>query len=596
MNQSKKSITDKSIRLAFQGYMNQIRNDWKVAAPAILLPGIGSIFVFFVPTYVVAKLVGRIAEDPNISPSSFVSYIALVGGTWLLGEAIWRFAFHLEAKTCSRGITRLYNEALEKLLVKDIDFFNNNFAGSLTKNLNAYARNYERFYGTLAFEISPNLIPILFAAVVLSFYSPYLSLALLGMILLTFCISLPFIKKRRKLVAIREASSTQLSGHVADVIGNIQAVKSFATEANEHSKHRHNVWQFITKAKRSWDYQTHVVDMIISPLYVLTNVIGLSIVIFLSKNDSGLSAEAVLITFGYFANATRALFNFNQIYRNMETSLTEGAQFTEYLLDIPKINDPEDPQTLKNLTGAISFENVTFRYEDGEPSLFTDFSLSIPASQKLGLMGRSGGGKTSITKLLLRFVDIDEGAILIDGIDIRNITQKDLRSHIAYVPQDPAMFHRSIADNIRYSHPDAPIEDVIEAAKKAHAHEFIETLPNKYDTLVGERGIKLSGGQRQRVAIARAILKDAPILLLDEATSALDSESEQLIQSALHELMKGRTTIVIAHRLSTIQDMDRIVVLDKGNIVEEGSHTDLLNLDGIYAKLWAHQSGGFLED
>jgi len=218
----------------------------------------------------------------------------------------------------------------------------------------------------------------------------------------------------------------------------------------------------------------------------------------------------------------------------------------------------------------------------------------VAAGTKLGLVGRSGGGKTTITRLLLRFKDVERGQILVGNQSIADISQSSLRKVIAYVPQDPAMFHRTIADNIRFGRPEATDEEVRRAAALAHAAEFVQSLPDGYDTLVGERGIKLSGGQRQRIAIARAILKDAPILILDEATSSLDSESEALIQDALWTLMAGRTAIVIAHRLSTVRRMDSLVVIDGGRIVEQGSHENLLALGGIYASLWSHQSGGFL--
>ncbi len=211
-------------------------------------------------------------------------------------------------------------------------------------------------------------------------------------------------------------------------------------------------------------------------------------------------------------------------------------------------------------------------------------------------MGHSGSGKTTFTRLLLRFSDIDSGTISIDGQNIAYLTQDDLRRHIAYVPQEPILFHRTLAENIAYGQVDASQQEIEAVAQLAHAHDFIANLPDGYDTLVGERGVKLSGGQRQRVAIARAMLKNAPILVLDEATSSLDSESEALIQSALWRLMEGRTAIVVAHRLSTIQKMDRIVVLDEGKIIEQGTHQELLHTKGAYAKLWAHQSGGFIEE
>ena len=231
-----------------------------------------------------------------------------------------------------------------------------------------------------------------------------------------------------------------------------------------------------------------------------------------------------------------------------------------------------------------------------QEALFRGFSLDVQPGERVGLVGPSGGGKTSITKLLLRYMDIQTGAITIDGQDIRSITRDDLHKAISYVPQEPLLFHRSLGENIAYGNPDASLATIKTSAIRAHADQFISNLPNGYNTLVAERGIKLSGGQRQRVAIARAMLKDSPILLLDEATSALDSESEKLIQDALWKLMEGRTAIVIAHRLSTIQRMDRIVVLNNGKIVEEGTHKQLIKQKGTYAGLWAHQSGGFLDE
>ena len=243
-------------------------------------------------------------------------------------------------------------------------------------------------------------------------------------------------------------------------------------------------------------------------------------------------------------------------------------------------------------------DKVTFTHDEGQgDTLFHDFSLTVNPGEKIGLVGSSGSGKTTLTKLLLRFADIDSGEIAIDGQDIAEVTQASLREQIAYVPQEPLLFHRSVRENIAYGRPDATDTEIEKAAKKAGAYDFIVNLQDGFDTLVGERGVKLSGGQRQRIAIARAILKNAPILILDEATSALDSESEALIQKSLETLMKNRTSIVIAHRLSTIAKLDRIIVLENGRIVEDGTHDQLLaKKRGVYAKLWARQSGGFIED
>ena len=252
---------------------------------------------------------------------------------------------------------------------------------------------------------------------------------------------------------------------------------------------------------------------------------------------------------------------------------------------------------IKSGKADIALKVVFFRYsEDPSEAVFESLNLNIPAGQKIGLVGTSGAGKSTLASLLLRFYDIDKGKITIAGKDIAKLTQHSLRKHIAVIPQDTALFHRSLMENIRYGNLGASDEDVIKAAKKAHAHDFIKDLPDQYQTMVGERGVKLSGGQRQRIAIARAILKDAPILILDEATSALDSESEALIQDSLSKLMKGKTVIAIAHRLSTIAKLDRLLVMQKGKIIEDGTHNELLKKKGYYARLWAMQSGGFLKE
>lgn len=268
------------------------------------------------------------------------------------------------------------------------------------------------------------------------------------------------------------------------------------------------------------------------------------------------------------------------------------------VLDEPRLvaDDPDAPE-LKVTEGAIDFEQLSFAYRDaaaGE-SVFDDLTLHVAAGQRVGLVGKSGSGKTTLTKLLLRLDDVQGGRVLVDGQDVSRCTQQSLRRQVAYVPQEALLFHRSIRENIAYGRPNATDEQIREAARLANATEFIDRLPRGFDTMVGERGVKLSGGQRQRVAIARAILTDAPILVLDEATSALDSESEALVQEALENLMRGRTSIVVAHRLSTVAALDRIVVLADGEIVEDGTHTQLVEAGGEYASLWSRQTGAFLE-
>ena len=582
-----------AVRLVLRRYIRQVRRRPAIAVPALLLPGIGDVLVFYAPPLVVARLLGQFARDERLTAAELAPYVLTFAGLWLAGEIIWRIAAVLLARAEVRGMEALYVEAMDELLAKDLAFFQDNFAGSLTKRALGYARRYEDVFDVMSFQVIANAIPLTFVTIVLWTYSPLLVVALLGMLAATFAMVFPLILRRRQLVYVREAASNRLAGHVADSIANAEAVRAFAREPEEASIHAQNVGDYGAKTLRSWDYQNLRVDTLTSPMYVLTNTLGLVIALYTSRG-SGANLEAVFITFSYYAATTRVMWAFNRIYRNLEGALTDAAQFAELLLDPPSVVDaiPADAFVPKDF--GIAFEDVSFRYSRAQSLLFDRFSLRIEAGTKVGLVGRSGGGKTTLTRLLLRFADIEHGAILIGGQRIDLVPQAALRSVIAYVPQDPSMFHRTIADNIRVGRAGASDADVRRAAQLAHAAEFVEALPDGYDTLVGERGVKLSGGQRQRVAIARAILKDAPILVLDEATSSLDSESEKLIQDALWRLMADRTALVIAHRLSTIRRMDELIVLEHGRISERGSHDSLLARGGTYSVLWAHQSGGFL--
>lgn len=328
-------------------------------------------------------------------------------------------------------------------------------------------------------------------------------------------------------------------------------------------------------------------------LAIVFEIVALGVALYLWTNGA-ISAGTIVLLQLYLFSAFETIYNITRQMTRATNALADANTMCE-ILEIPEsVQDPKKPERVQMLKGDISINDITFSYADSS-EVFTNFSLHIPSGQKVGLVGHSGSGKTTITKLLLRFLDVDTGSITIDGQDIRQVTQNDLRSKIAYVPQDPLLFHRSIAENIAYGRPDATHEEIVAVAKRAHAHEFIERLSHGYNTLVGERGVRLSGGERQRIAIARAMIKDAPILILDEATSALDSVSEKHIQEAFTDLMDGRTTIVIAHRLSTIQSMDRIVVFERGAIVEDGTHAALIKKNGVYAHLWKQQSSGFIE-
>ncbi|MEU3978853.1 ABC transporter ATP-binding protein [Streptomyces sp. NPDC026672] len=581
------------VLLALRYYGRELRRLRRLTLPAMLLPALGNIGINYVAPLIVARLVGDIADDRGIDVGSTLPHVFAFAGTLLLAEALWRGGLHCLNRLDALGIEHLYVIGMDELFAKDAAFFHDNFAGSLTKRVLSFASRFEEFVDTLTFSVVGSFVPLLFGAVVLWRYEPLLVVGLLTMIAVTGLLVAPLIRRRQALVNQREEAVARVSGHVADSLMNMDTVRAFAAEEREAAEHRSRVAESRRLSLRSWDYGNLRIDTLVAPMSVLTNGLGLLLAVTLGGGSHGV--EAVVVAFTYYSNATRIMFDFNQIYRRLERSMTEAAQFTELLLKPPTVLDPPVPEPPGPGPADVRFEKVTFAHSGGDP-LFEGLDLDVPGGAKIGLVGRSGGGKTTLTRLLLRMTDIDGGRILVGGQDITRLRQADLRGLMAYVPQDPAMFHRTLRDNIAFARPGATDAEIRRAAEAAHVTEFADALPDGFDTMVGERGVKLSGGQRQRVALARAILRDAPILLLDEATSALDSESEILVQEALWRLMEGRTALVVAHRLSTVAGMDRLVVLDRGRIVEQGTHQQLLDADGAYAKLWQHQSGGFLDD
>jgi ATP-binding cassette, subfamily B, bacterial len=587
------STRKSAVLLALRFYGRELTRRKRISVPAMFLPAFGNIFLFYLAPLVVADLAGRLADGAEASVATLLPHVLAFGGLLLAAEALWRLGVHCLNRTDGHGVENLYVRGMDELLAKDAAFFHDNFAGSLTKRVLSFAARFGDFVDALAFSVFASVVPLAFASVVLWQYDPMLVVTLIVLIAVTGFVIAPLIRRRQKLVDKREAAIARVSGCVADTLSNMATVRAFAAEEREAAEHRGRVAEMRRLAIRSWDYANLRIDTVVSPLSVLTNALGLLLAITLGGGRLGV--EALVVTFAYFTSATRIMFEFNQIYRRLESSLTEAAQFTELLLTGPTVLDPATPEPLRPVRAGVRFERVHFAHPGAAP-LFTGLDLEVRSGTKVGLVGRSGGGKSTLTQLLLRMMDIQSGTIRVGGQDISRLRQADLRSLIAYVPQDPAMFHRTLRENIAFARPGATEAEIREAAAAAHVTEFAEILPEGLDTLVGERGIKLSGGQRQRVALARAILRDAPILLLDEATSALDSESEILIQEALWRIMDGRTALVVAHRLSTVARMDQLVVLDRGQIVEQGTHAELLGHDGVYARLWQHQSGGFLDD
>lgn len=499
----------------------------------------------------------------------------------------------------AKGQAALYRHAYDKLAQHSLSFYSDTFVGSLVSKVNRFVSSFNEFIFTSTYQVLVLVTTVLATIIGLFFFIWQYALVLLVLTIIfivTAFYSSRFMRVRFK---ARAQAYNDISGKLSDSVGNMMAVKTDAKESVERKVLDVAVDTMVEKEFHARKGMVSV-STAYSFISILMKVGALIAAIWSIQAGFG-TAAIVYISLTYTFNLIREIFNINSILRSYYQITGDAADTLEIIQQPVQVLDTTN-RKLKITEPTITFDDISFDHPDNETgdratnALFHNFSLDINARQKIGLVGASGSGKSTLLKLLMRFYDIDEGSISISGKNIAKVTQKSLHESIAYVPQEPLLFHRTVLENISYSRPDATVTEVRAAAQQANAIEFIEKLPKGFNTLVGERGVKLSGGQRQRVAIARALLKDAPILILDEATSALDSESEKLIQDALQKLMKNRTSIVIAHRLSTIAKLDRVLVLKDGNIVEDGSHKTLLAQKGTYAKLWAHQSGGFLEE
>ena len=576
---------------------------WKISEPykhrrnlAIFFAMLTLVVTIFVGPLIIAQLLSIIQHNQLHNAKNLWTLIALYGVSELWSSVIgWRLVLYL-VWTFETAMQRdLYAQCFSKLTNQTLFFHSNKFGGSLVSQTNKLVGAVESFWDTIIWSVLPLVISLVGSIIVLSTLLWQYALFLL-IFSIVFSIVIYYGSKPMAKLTKKEAkASNKLNGQLADVISNVLAVKSSGAEATEQ--------KFFTKTVNSWrDSSLDVmrgflkVSTIYSSINMVIKIGAIAFAVYAAQNDL-VSVASVYLIITYTGSVAHELWNMNGIMRNYNRIIGNANDMVEILQTPTTLIDKSDSK-LKVTSGEISMDKITFTHDEGQgDTLFHDFSLDIKPGEKIGLVGASGSGKTTLTKLLLRFADIDSGKITIDGQDISEVTQASLRAKIAYVPQEPLLFHRSVRENIAYGRPDATDAEIEEAAKKAGAYDFIVGLKDGFDTMVGERGIKLSGGQRQRVAIARAILKDAPILVLDEATSALDSESEALIQKSLETLMKNRTSIVIAHRLSTIAKLDRIIVLKNGKIVEDGSHDELINKKrGVYAKLWARQSGGFIEE
>lgn len=492
----------------------------------------------------------------------------------------------------SKVMKELSNYAFVKLQGHSYRFFANNFQGSLVAKARRFVRSFEALHDSLTFTFWKVILQLAGIFIVLFMIAPSVGIffALWGVIFIGLIILL--VQKKRVYDLRAAAADSRTTGGLADAITGFMNIKMFASILKEADRFEDITDKEEVARRASWNFN-NLIGIIHSTLWVLLEVVGLYLVI-VAWTRGSVSAGTIILVQAYFMTIGNIMWDLRSAIVNSMRAISDASEMVEIFEQKPDILDHEYPEVCRIKKGEIVFDDVSFSYD--KTSIFSNFNLKIEAGEKVGLVGHSGAGKTTITKLLLRFMDVSSGRITIDSQNIARISQDDLRNQIAYVPQDPILFHRSLRENIAYSKPGASEEEIVEAAKRANAHDFISRLPKGYDTFVGERGVKLSGGERQRIAIARAMLKNAPILILDEATNSLDSLSEQCVQEAFWRLMEGKTTIVIAHRLSTVRKMDRIVVLNEGMILEEGGHDQLLERQGSYYDFWNKQVDGLASE
>ena len=470
-----------------------------------------------------------------------------------------------------------------------------NFAGATVRRVSRAMWAYDAISDTLVWFVFPAIFVLAGVTVATAWQWPIIG-AFTGVTIAAFLVS-SYLMARYYIAAatrISNAADTRIGAALADAIGSNATVKAFGAEAREQARFEAVAADWRDKANVTWTRYTNAWILQNLILFVLqAGLVGLVLVEWSRGRASAGDAVFAITAFFLVSGYLRTL---GENIQNLQKGIAEIEDVVAYAADPAGVEDGANAPAFQPGAGAIVFDRVSFGYKNAADALYSDFSLEIAAGETVALVGPTGSGKSTFVKLVQRLYDVDAGVIRNDGQDVRGVTQASLRQSIALVPQDPALFHRALKENIAYARPDAPMELIIDAAKRARAHDFIAKLPLCYDTEVGERGVKLSGGERQRVALARAFLADAPILILDEATSSLEMETERDVQAAMAELKRGRTTIVIAHRLSTVREADRILVFDRGRIVEQGRHAELISARGLYARLNAMSRGELLAD
>ena len=541
------------------------------------------------------QLFDALSTLPQIASSTgpLIKILILIAIMELIHWFFWRISEFSASISASKIIKELSDYCFAYLHKHSLTFFNNNFGGSLTKRVNRFSRSYEAITDRIQYDFIPLFVNVILIVCILTWRNIYIGLGLLAWVLIFTSVNFLFSRYKLPYDLERSSADTATTGILADTITNEINVKLF----NGYGREVKNYGNATEKLRRlrlfTWLMGSGffaIQGLLITILEITLFYVAIKLWVI----DKFTIGDFVLIQ-SYIIIVIGKVWDFGRVIQRTYEDLSDANEMTEILLTPNEITDAPGAKKLIVKSGRIEFKDVDFYYNETR-AVLQKFNLNIAPGEKVALVGPSGAGKSTIVRLILRLHDVSGGEIDIDGQNIAHAQLESLWSAVSQVPQDPILFHRSLSDNIRYGASNATIKEVEKAANFAHCDEFIKDLSEKFNTFVGERGVKLSGGERQRVAIARAILHNSPILVLDEATSSLDSESERLIQDALDKLIKGKTVIVVAHRLSTIMKMDRIIVIDGGKIAEQGSHNELLKkTDGIYRNLWSVQAGGFIK-
>lgn len=530
-------------------------------------------------------------EDKLFVTSKLFSIIFYILGLNIISWVLYRIATLANNYYEPRVMSKLKQQSYDYLMLHSYSFFTNSFAGSLVQKVNRFARAFERITDDFVWNLLPLIIKVFSIFLIVFFINKWISFVILAWTIIFLLFNITLSKWKLKYdIRVAEMDS-KATGYLADTISNQNTIQLF-----NGYKFESNGYKSVTEKQANTAIFAWNLDAIIEGGQAFLSFIIEFILFFYTIKywQEGLVTIGVFVLLqAYVLNIMHQLWGFTRLIRDVYQSYADAKEMVEIMLLPHEIKNIPTAKELIADKGLVEFKNLTF-YFNKTRKILEDINLVIKPGEKVALIGPSGAGKTTFVRLLLRLYSLTSGEILIDGQNILEVTQESLRKNISIVPQDPILFHRTLAENIAYGKKDATKQEIENAAELSYCNEFIKNLPYGLDTFVGERGIKLSGGERQRVAIARAILKNSPILILDEATSSLDSRSETLIQNALNNLMINKTTIVIAHRLSTIQKMDRIIVIDNGRIIEQGTHKSLLkNKNSLYKKLWDLQAGGF---